>query len=221
MSRWSDSESDGTLIAATLSGDRSAFAAIVQRYQRSLLRVAQSHLNRREWAEDVVQETFLCVFKSLHTYDSRFAFRTWLWTILLNQCRRHKKKRSRTPYVLTWSDDINAMGDQVRDTLEDGDSCPSAKLLAKERQARMRELLKQLPAVQADAVRLRFFGGLKYQEIANTMQCSLSSAKSRVRLGLTGLSQLTDFHLLARDEHSGATPFPESEADRGEHARQS
>ncbi len=216
MSHWTENESDGTLIGAALAGDRTAMAALVRRYQRPLLRVAQSNLQHREWAEDVVQETFLCVFKSLHTYDSRFAFRTWLWTILLNQCRRHQNKRARTPHVSAWSDGQHTSDGPAFPVLEDTASCPSATLLAKERRTRLREVLERLPSVQADALRLRFFGGLKYQEIADTMQCSLSSAKSRVRLGLVRLSQLSELHFLAVEEPARATP-----AEGGENECQS
>ncbi|MCA9201766.1 MAG: RNA polymerase sigma factor, partial [Planctomycetales bacterium] len=96
--------SDGTLIAEVLTGRRERFAVLVDRYQAPLIRVARSRLGRHDWAEDVVQETFLCAFKSLASYNSQYSFRTWLWTILLNQCRRHVQKRSRRPLVRSWSD---------------------------------------------------------------------------------------------------------------------
>ena len=60
---------DGVLIVSVLAGHRDQFAPLVERYQSALLRVARSRLGREDWAEDVVQETFLCVFKSLHSYD--------------------------------------------------------------------------------------------------------------------------------------------------------
>ena len=93
--------SDGTLVAAVLAGARERFGEIVARYRGALTRVAISRIGRRDWAEEVVQETFLCAFKSLHTYDSKYSFRTWLWTILLNQCRRHGQKQRRRPQVAT------------------------------------------------------------------------------------------------------------------------
>jgi RNA polymerase sigma-70 factor, ECF subfamily len=186
-------ESDGTLVTAVLCGDRSAFAEIVRRYQKSLSRVAVGRLGRREWAEDVVQETFLSAFRSLHTYDSRFSFRTWLWTILLNQCRRQAKKRARLPLVSSWTDnpyatDSTATGVQI----ESGGGCPSAHLLDKELRGLLNRLLNRLPTVQADAVRLRFYGEMKFHEIADAMQCSLSTAKNRVRWGLMKLSKLSE-----------------------------
>jgi RNA polymerase sigma-70 factor (ECF subfamily) len=65
-----------------------------------------------------------------------------------------------------------------------------AALLAKERSQQLDLLLGQLSGVQADALRLRFFGGLKFQEIAEAMQCSLNTAKSRVKIGLMRMAEL-------------------------------
>ena len=63
-------------------------------------------------------------------------------------------------------------------------------LLAAERRQLLEALLAELSTVQADALRLRFFGGLKFQEIADSMGCSLCTAKNRVRWGLLHLSEL-------------------------------
>jgi RNA polymerase sigma-70 factor, ECF subfamily len=182
--------SDGTFVAATLAGDVDQFEQIVERYQGQLLRVARSRMGRPDWAEDVVQETFLCAFKSLHTYDSQYSFRTWLWTILLNQCRRQLKKFSRGLFIGAWTQSTS--DDDLRATLADQLRCeesPSARMAKQERAELLDTLLTKLPEVQADALRLRFFGGLKFHEIAKAMGCSLSSAKNRVRWGLTKMAE--------------------------------
>ncbi|MCA9221486.1 MAG: RNA polymerase sigma factor [Pirellulaceae bacterium] len=189
--------SDGTLIAEVLTGRRERFAVLVDRYQAPLIRVARSRLGRHDWAEDVVQETFLCAFKSLASYNSQYSFRTWLWTILLNQCRRHVQKRSRRPLVRSWSDQPASATDEagestVGDVLASSEESPLTPLLREERAERLERMLRQLPDKQADALRLRFFGGLQFNEIAAAMQCSLATAKNRVRWGLATLAQQTD-----------------------------
>ena len=178
------------MVAAVLAGDRDKFAELVERYHSALLRVAYSRLGRREWAEDVVQEALLNAFKSLHTYDSQYSFRTWLWTILLNQCHRHYKKHLRNASVRSWSDQTateTTAARQISGQLRSAES-PSDQLMAAERSDRLNALLDQLPEKQADALRLRFFGGLKFREIAVAMSCSLSTAKNRVRWGLTEMA---------------------------------
>ncbi len=189
---YSDQDApDGTLIAAVLAGETSAFAPLVTRYQGPLLRVANSRLGRLDWAEDAVQETFLCAFKSLHSYDSRYSFRTWLWTILLNQCHRQWQRHSRGQRFQPGTSPVSG-DEQARQIASElaSDASPVQQFAIKERAERIDALLNELPVDQADALRLRFFGGLKFHEIAEAMQCSLSTAKNRVRWGLTKMAQL-------------------------------
>ena len=88
-------DTDAELMRRANRDDPTAFAELVRRYQGALRRVAESRLGTVEAAEDVVQETFLAAYKSRHSYDDRFGFRTWLWTILLNQCRRYAGRQAR------------------------------------------------------------------------------------------------------------------------------
>ena len=182
--------SDATLIARVARGERECFAELVGRYQPALRRVAASRLGRRDWAEDVVQETFLAAFRSCASYDPRYSFRTWLWTILLNQCNGHYQRRMRSVPL----EPLTARSERaaVPTSLPGGGESPLAELLAKERAARLESLLSELTLAQADALRLRFFGGLKFHEIAETMRCSLNTAKNRVRLGLARMAELLE-----------------------------
>ena len=184
-------DDDARLMRCAKTGDDVAFAALVRRYEGALRRVAESRLRTVEAAEDVVQETFLAAYKSKHSYDERFGFRTWLWTILLNQCRRHASRQARRPHVVSMhSPDLAEDSQQPAEMSSGGDESVLASLLARERRELLYELLGRLSSVQADALRLRFFGELKFQEIADTMQCSLCTAKNRVRWGLLHLAEM-------------------------------
>ncbi|MGI8980106.1 MAG: RNA polymerase sigma factor [Pirellulaceae bacterium] len=180
---------DAALVSAILAGDREAFVQLVERYQHSLRAAARSRLGRDDWADDAVQETFLCLLKWLRSYDSRFSFRTWLWTVLLNQCTRHAQKQSRQAAgPLDWpgcgNDTARSAGSLASD-----EASPVDALLASESRGNLHALLARLPPIQADALRLRFFGGLKFQEIAAALECSLTTAKTRVKQGLLQLSE--------------------------------
>jgi RNA polymerase sigma-70 factor, ECF subfamily len=182
-----DHSPDGLLIAAALAGEREAFARLVRRYQGPLLNAAASRLARREWAEEAVQETFLAAHRWLGTYDSRYSFRTWLWTILLNQCSRVAKRESKQAFAADECRGLTTDGQR----LEPASRAPSPleQLLTRESGEQLRLLLARLPEVQADALRLRFFGGLTFPEIAAAMHCSEPGAKLRVKNGLTTLSK--------------------------------
>jgi RNA polymerase sigma-70 factor, ECF subfamily len=177
--------SDGSLIAAALAGEEAALALLVERYRGPLIKAAQSRLGRRELAEEAVQEAFLGAHRWLGTYDSRYSFRTWLWTIVLNQCSRLAKREARQvrlsePAVHRAGDGSDEVGQEAS---------PLEVLLAREQADRLHQLLTRLPEVQADALRLRFFGGLSFAEVATAMGCSEPGAKHRVKTGLLKLSK--------------------------------
>lgn len=171
------------------AGQTGLFAELIHRYQPALLRVARSRLVRADWAEDAVQEAFLAAYKSRHTYRNEFSFRTWLWTILLNQCRSLGQRQRRAAQAGLWHGDYEP-GEAVAALPDDAQPLPLTQLLARERGELLESLLGQLSEVQADALRLRFFAGLKFQEIADTMGCSLGAAKNRVQAGLIKLSEM-------------------------------
>jgi RNA polymerase sigma-70 factor (ECF subfamily) len=190
--------SDGFLIAAALQGQDEAFAQLVKRYQGPLMKAAMSRLGRRELAEEAVQETFLCAHRWLATYDSRYSFRTWLWTIVLNQCSRQAKREAKHQVRVAASVRSAALsrGNWEGRCLE---ALPLDQLLSRERAEHLRGLLGRLPEPQADALRLRFFGELTFPEIAAVMQCSEPGAKQRVKVGLMKLAKWLNEGAARRD----------------------
>jgi len=169
--------SDGKLVAAVRAGDVESFELLVRRHRRKLLSTAFTRLGNITQAEDAVQETFLSAFRSMSTYDSRWSFRSWLWSILINQCRNEYRKTKRR----------NAT--TIDHEESEKEIPPERRLIRNEQLQVVSELMKRLPPPQAEAIQLRFFGEMKYEEIANTMQCGLTTAKNRVRVGLEKLSR--------------------------------
>ncbi|GAA4431907.1 RNA polymerase sigma factor [Bremerella cremea] len=181
---------DGEILAAVLAGDADQYATIVKRYRRALLNLAYSYLGDAQLAEDAVQEAFLNSFKWLHTYDSRYSFRTWLWRILLNVCHRLREKSKRQPVNTTT---LTGGSDDREQTsiLETEVPCQAlSRLIDGERRDQVLRLLDQLTPIQAEAIRLRFFGEMKFQEIADAQDIGLPAAKARVRNGLLQLAKL-------------------------------
>jgi RNA polymerase sigma-70 factor (ECF subfamily) len=177
---------DVQIMRLVQAGQVELFDVLVQRYREPLLNVAWSKLGDPTWAEDAVQETFLAAFASRATYNPQFAFRTWVWTILINLCRRQWERRETRPreQSLPRAADVNLPDFREPFTEE---TAP-AILLRSERRAEVHRLLDLLPEVQADALRLRFFGGLQFSEIALAMNSSLGGAKQRVKNGLAALA---------------------------------
>ncbi len=192
---------DEQIVTAVLAGDRDRFALIVQRYHRALQQVAWNRLGHHAWAEDVVQEAFLAAFRSLGTYDSQYSFRTWLWTILLNQCNRAFAKQARRDAKTAQSHPAEGWEQALVDA---SSPTPPTEILVRDQSERLRAAMSELPRDQAEALELRFFGGLKFHEIAETVGCGLSTAKNRVRCGLQRLAE----RLPHEDRPSPANTLP-------------
>jgi RNA polymerase sigma-70 factor (ECF subfamily) len=169
------------------AGEFRCLDLLVERYRPALVRVAAGMLSDKALAEDVVQETFLAVFAARHTFDPAFHFRTWLWTILLNFCRRHGARQARRSQQLAQVALGQGNGPEIADAATPETAL--AALLERERNEELQRLLNELPDPQADAIRLRFFAGLTYHEIAQSMGVSLGGARLRVRAGLAKLSR--------------------------------
>lgn len=188
---------DGTIVDEVLAGRTEQFGKLVKRYERPLFRLALSRLGKRPMAQDAVQETFLSAFKSLHTYNSRYSFRTWLWTILINQCRaQHRKSLRRAREV---------SAESLDNRLDERHQSAEQIVIFAEESMKLEQTLKQLPEKHADAIRLRFFGDLSYPEIARVMDICVTSAKNYVRRGLLTMSeQLVGFESPTTGSDSGS-----------------
>ncbi len=193
--------SDAEILAELKGGNPAALGLLIDRYRPRLLRFAARSTGDAAIAEDLVQETFAAVHSACGSYDEHFAVSTWIWTILLNLCRRHRRgelsrQRTRKRWLAAAPSSVQpdtALEELVRD----------------EESRRLRTLLAELPAPQADALRLRFFAELSFDEIADAMNSSVSGAKVRVRKGLLALSER-----IRRDEaHETAQPSSGPRAD--------
>ena len=187
------SPSDRELMLRVQAGEHSMFAELVDRFRPRLLRFANSKLGDRSLAEDVVQETFLAVFVSREKYNPAFAFSTWIWTILLNLC----SKAARSPRESRWRQMKSGSGEALANHPAPVPSSSAGPQESEDREE-LQRWLQDLPDVEADALRLRFFGGLSFDEIAAAMESSVSGAKVRVRRGLERLSAL-----VRTADHSG------------------
>ncbi|QDT33890.1 RNA polymerase sigma factor [Thalassoglobus polymorphus] len=176
--------SDVDIMIRVQAGETSLFTELVQRYQTRLLRFARSKLVNRSDAEDLVQEAFLAAYHSRNSYSPAFEFSTWIWTITLNLARRANLKRSRTIHREREFSKLKA--------ITSGLEQPFHSLMEAEQSETLDRWLSMIPEPQADAIRLKFFGELKYSEIALTMDCSESGAKRRVKMGLLKLADLAD-----------------------------
>jgi RNA polymerase sigma-70 factor, ECF subfamily len=168
------------LVRSALQGDARAFTALVDRHAAACLRFATRMLGERADAEDVAQETFLRVFNALHAYDEATAFRTWLFSILVNRCRTALLRRARRERRVVLDDAA------VRQTVavQGADACDV--------QDEIRWAVARLPAEQREAFLLRHVEELSYEEMSEATGMGVSALKMRVKRACLRLQQLLE-----------------------------
>jgi RNA polymerase sigma-70 factor (ECF subfamily) len=171
------------LIERCLQGDQLAWDAIVRQYRRKVFNVAYKFVGKHDEAEDLAQDIFLKVFKSLDTFDRRANFQTWLISVSRNLCIDHyrsiRKERE------TIDRDVDA-GELSPASAETG---PFAALEHADRRALLRRALDALPPTLRSAVLLRDIQELSYQEIATQLGLPEGTVKSRINRGRLELAR--------------------------------
>jgi RNA polymerase sigma-70 factor (ECF subfamily) len=172
-----------TVIQRCLRGDQSAWDLIVRQYWRKVFNVAYKFVGRHDEAEDLAQDIFLKVFKSLDTFDRRANFQTWLISVSRNLCIDHyrsvRKERE------TINRDVNASELSPASP----DEGPVAAMEQRDRVVLLRQALAALPESLRTAVMMRDIQERSYQEIADRLRLPEGTVKSRINRGRTELAR--------------------------------
>jgi RNA polymerase sigma-70 factor (ECF subfamily) len=171
------------LIQRCLEGDELAWDAIVRRYRRKVFGVAYKFVGRHEEAEDLTQEVFVKIFKSLATFDRRANFQTWLISISRNVCIDHYRRVRQERLTLDRQVDPNELSPVSQDP------GPAAAIEQQDRVELLREALAALPESLRTAVLMRDLQELTYQEIADRLRLPEGTVKSRINRGRTELAK--------------------------------
>src|SRR5215216_789245 len=176
---WSDVDSgEAALIERCAAGDQSACADLVSMHHRMVFGLALHLLGDRDEALDLSQEVFLRVFRTLSTFRGQSALRTWIYRIVVNQARnRHRwwRRRHRADQI-SLDEHLHRCGDMESTT----DVLPDRQLASKETAARVWQALDRLPFDQRTALILREIDGLRYEEIAFSLDIAIGTVKSRL-----------------------------------------
>lgn len=171
------------LIQRCLQGDQLAWDLIVRRYWRKVFNIAYKFVGRHDQAEDLAQEVFLKLFRSLGTFDRRANFQTWLISVSRNLCIDHYRRVRKEREII--DRDVDADGLSPASSDED----PLAALEQRDRVALLRQAFAALPESLRAAVVMRDIQELSYQEIANRLRLPEGTVKSRINRGRTELAR--------------------------------
>ena len=179
----SSSDAIETLIQRCLRGDERAWDQIVQLYWRKVFHVAYTFVGKHDEAEDLAQDIFLKVFKSLNTFDRRANFQTWLISVSRNLCIDHYRSVRKERETIDRDVDASELSPVSRD------AGPAAALEQQDRVLLLKEAMAALPETLRTAVLLRDIQELSYQEIADRLRLPEGTVKSRINRGRTELAR--------------------------------
>src|SRR5574339_160608 len=165
------------LIERCLRGDQVAWETIVRQHWRKVFNVAYKFVGKHDEAEDLTQDIFLKIFRSLNTFDRRANFQTWIISISRNSCIDHYRSVRKERQTIAREVDTTDLQPASKERT------PYALAEHQDLRAMLRQALETLPVTLRTAVVLRDLQELSYQEIADHLQLPEGTVKSRINRG--------------------------------------
>jgi RNA polymerase sigma-70 factor (ECF subfamily) len=179
---------DDLLLRRIGEGDRTAMKALYERHSRPLYHFIRTRVGDAFEASDVMQETFLELWRSAGRFDGRSSARTWIYAIARNKTVDRIRKSARV-----------TLRDQPDETVPDDSPSAQDLLEAASDVSRVRACLEKLGEVQRSAIRLAFFEDLSYPEVAEVEGVPVGTIKTRIHHAKKLL-----LHCLSRTERGTA-----------------
>ena len=170
-----EAENDQLLVDRARLGDRHAFDLLVIKYQSRLLSLVNRLVSNQSDALDVLQDTFVKAYRSLHTFRGESAFYTWLYRIAVNTAKNHLASKLKESKDVSVDDEATGELSVLQDF-----SAPDEEAGAEELQRAILHAIEQLPDDLKQALTLRELEGMSYDEIALAMNCPIGTVRSRI-----------------------------------------
>jgi RNA polymerase sigma-70 factor (ECF subfamily) len=183
---------DSAVVAAFLDGNKRGFDELVERYQNRLMNFVYRTTGDRERAEDLVQETFIRVYRHLHRFDQSKKFSTWVYTIASNLAKNELRNRSRNPLVLFQTLMKNREADQRPLEWEDNTYRPDDLFRKRHLKSQVDAAVDQLPEHHRKVFVLREMEGKTYEEIAEITDTNLGTVKSRLNRARNSFAKIIE-----------------------------
>lgn len=165
------------IIEKAKAGDHFALTELITKYERTVFSFAFKICRNRDKAENTMQETFLSVIRSLHQFDGKSKFSTWLYRIVVNHCLMMARSESqRDKFHSIDEEEFNFEEPEVKHWAD----LPEDKLLNDELKQLMDNAIQKLPADYRIVFTLRDIEGLSTQETAETLGITVPAVKSRL-----------------------------------------
>ena len=178
---------DQRLLCDLQAGDAGAYEKLLQRYQNPVFNLAWRLLNDPTDAADVTQEVFLKVFRNLSGFRGQASLRTWIYRIAVNEAHNRRRWLFRHRRGETGLDELFDDSESRERPLVDSSQSPFDFAMNCEAQGLLEEGLAAVNPIFRAALVLREVEDLSYEEIADVLEISLGTVKSRILRGREAL----------------------------------
>ena len=188
-----DAQAVAVLLRRCLAGDAAAWKKLVEQHNRRIFNLCYRFTGSRDEAEDLTQEVFIKMYRTLNSYDvQRGAFTTWVTTVTRNLLVDHfrKRKMDRMPDSLDAGSGPEEEGLSLAEKLADGGVAPDRQVGRRETRELVQQALGKLSPELREAVILRDLQDMDYKEIAQALKVPEGTVKSRINRGRTELARL-------------------------------
>ncbi len=202
---WGYDES--SFVGELQAGSEAAFDLLVTHYHGPVYSLLYGMLNDGADAADVTQEVFLKAFRGIRSFRGSSSLKTWLYRIAVREALNHRRwnwRHLRQQFSID-AESAGQEGEAQRAALqlEDGGPSPFDSMAAQEMQDVVHRALAQVPAVFRGAVILRDLEGLAYEEVAEVLEVSVGTVKSRILRGRAALREILEpLWIATREQHA-------------------
>jgi RNA polymerase sigma-70 factor (ECF subfamily) len=166
------------IIRKVISGDRQSFSKLVERHSSKAMTLALRMLKNREDAEEALQDAFMRVFRSLHTFEGKANFATWFYRIVYNVCASALEKRGDKLITIVSADD-----NEMELPIKSNEMAADEVLENHEENTRIYREIERLPAEYSSVLTLFFVQQLRYDEITTVTGMPIGTVKTRLFRG--------------------------------------
>ena len=171
---------DTVLMLQTKDGDQTAFKELVEKHKLSVLNLCLRFTGNKPDAEDLAQDVFMRIYQAAPRYEAKAAFTTWLYRIAVNLCLNYQRRKKLLTFFSIDSNHGSEEDHQRKIPDIISSERPDTDFEKKERQQFVQKAIQSLPENQRTVVILYRYQNLSYQEIADTLETSVSAVESRL-----------------------------------------
>lgn len=175
-----EADADLEIVRRVQAGDVAAFDRLIEKYRERVFGIIYNMTSNREDAADLSQDAFIKAFQSIHRFGGQSSFFTWLYRIAVNSTLSHlRKARLRAFFSLERIDSDEPVAKEIIDALTDK-SGAERDTYVRELQEKLNDAMQKLSIKHRTVVTLFEIEGLSHQEIADVMECSVGTVRSRL-----------------------------------------